>query len=108
MSNFMDLKKAVINWDEKWIERHFRHEWIYHLGRIVELEGLYDSALNGSMYSYWKMEQSERLMSVDDPPKMEYFSRENAWGMLWKIHEDVDKEIPRELIVWMSTTADVI
>lgn len=105
---FIDLAKAIINSDGEWVTFHFRGEWIFHLGQVVSNEGVYDSALNGSMYSYWKMEQSERLMLADEPPDMEYLSRENAWGLLGEIHEGLDKEIPRELIVWMSTTPDVI
>lgn len=97
--DFEQLAHRIINNDDddSWVTQDFRKAWIDILRQLIAYDGEYHSALHGYIYASWKGEKSDRLMSNPQPPKMEYYSRENAWDILHDINLG-DVEIPKSLL----------
>ncbi len=69
-----------------WYTPEARNEFLHCLGRILVMKGGYDKVSNDLMYSYWKMENSERMMARKYPGKMSERSLENVWYILMQVN----------------------
>jgi len=89
-----------------WYTPEQRNEFIHCLGRVLAMKGGYDKVSNDLMYSYWKTENSARMMAKDVPDDMQEKSMENAWDILHNVN--IGKEaFTKEFVSYIHAQAAV-
>jgi len=108
----LGVLRQIIDNGGDWFTTPARSEFLNILCRILTSKFLnspkdgYDSIAHGEIYSYWKMENSTRMMEKL-PTSLNAYSMEYVWDMLRKINLG-ELSIPFELVQYIKTVADVI
>lgn len=108
----LGVLRKIVDDDGNWFTTEARNEFLHILGRVLLSKFLnsratakYDSISSNMIYSYWKMENSTRMMEKE-PTSLNAYSLEYIWDMLRRINLG-ELTVPFEFMQYLKT-ADVV